>query len=194
MSEPTLASLRAAGAGHHDPLRFHYLEALARRLPTQPVAVQQVLARKLQQAVRDYDVRARAAPAADAQARTATPDSPLRQLNRQLHERSQTPTDSVRVDGGSGTQLKSARRFNEVWARIAAEQQFRQTLARGPENAGPLNSHKLMLRSLALMHALSPDYLRHFLSRMDALLWLEQANTKFPVSETGSGRRERRKP
>ena len=31
MSEPTLASLREAGAHQHDPARFHYLEVLERR-------------------------------------------------------------------------------------------------------------------------------------------------------------------
>ena len=39
-SEPTLESLRAEGAHHYDPARFHYLEVLARRLPGQHAAVQ----------------------------------------------------------------------------------------------------------------------------------------------------------
>ena len=74
--------------------------------------------------------------------------------------------------------MKSVRRFSEVWSKIAAEQQVAQAFTRGPENAGPLNAHRLMLRSLALMRSLSPDYLRHFLSQMDSLLWLEQAAAK----------------
>jgi Protein of unknown function (DUF2894) len=33
-----------------------------------------------------------------------------------------------------------------------------------------------VLRSLTLMRELSPDYLSRFMSHIDALLWLEQAN------------------
>ncbi|MFP5444104.1 MAG: DUF2894 domain-containing protein, partial [Betaproteobacteria bacterium] len=80
--------------------------------------------------------------------------------------------------GASVSDMKSVRRFSEVWSKIAAEQQVAQAFMRGPENAGPLNAHRLMLRSLALMRSLSPDYLRHFLSQMDSLLWLEQAAAK----------------
>jgi hypothetical protein len=85
----------------------------------------------------------------------------------------------VRIEGGaSASAMKSVRQFGEVWSRIAAEQQVVQALDRGPENAGPLNPHKLMLRSLSLMRGLSPDYLWRFLSQMDSLLWLEQANAR----------------
>jgi hypothetical protein len=53
--------------------------------------------------------------------------------------------------------------------------------ARAPDNAGPLNSHRLVLRSLALMQAASPHYLRRFLSQVDTLLWLEWAS---PLAST----------
>ena len=180
MSEPTLESLRAEGAQHHDPVRFRYLEVLATRLPAQPEAVQQVLAGRLQTAIRDYAGRARpAAPRPLAGAVVAGTPSPLAQLNRDLSARAQADADSVLVGGGASvSDMKSVRRFSEVWSKISAEQQVAQAFTRGPENAGPLNAHRLMLRSLALMRTLSPDYLRHFLSQMDSLLWLEQAAAK----------------
>jgi hypothetical protein len=61
---------------------------------------------------------------------------------------------------------------------MAAENQVDQAVVRGPVNAGPLNSHMLVLRSLALMRKLSPHYLQRFLSHADTLLWLEQASQK----------------
>ena len=180
MSEPTLESLRAEGAQHHDPVRFRYLEVLAARLPAQPPAVQQVLARRLQAALLDYARRTRTPPRQPLAA-TAPAGAPsaLAQLNRDLSTRAQADADSVLVGGGASvSDMKSVRRFSEVWSKIAAEQQVAQAFTRGPENAGPLNAHRLMLRSLALMRSLSPDYLRHFLSQMDSLLWLEQAAAK----------------
>lgn len=180
MSEPTLESLRAEGAQRHDPVRFHYLEVLAARLPAQPPAVQKVLAGRLQAAVADYAVRARTAPRPPKVAVVATvPSSPLAQLHRDLSARAQSDADNL-LAGGSATvsDMKSVRRFSEVWSKIAAERQVAHAFMRGPENAGPLNAHRLMLRSLALMQSLSPDYLRHFVSQMDSLLWLDQANAK----------------
>ena len=49
-------------------------------------------------------------------------------------------------------------------------------LAKVPENAGPLNSQHLVHRSLTLMRDLSPEYLNRFMSYVDALSWLDQAN------------------
>lgn len=87
--------------------------------------------------------------------------------------------------------MKSVRRFGEVWSKISAEQQVAEAITRGPENAGPLNAHRLVLRSLALMRLLSPDYLRHFLSQVDTLLWLEQAAAKPTKAPLRPGRAAR---
>ncbi len=175
MSEPTLESLRAQGLDGHDPVRFHYLQTLAARLPGQPEAVQRVLAQRLQCAVTAYAERAR--PARVPPPAAAPLESPLAQLNRELQARAQADADGVPVDS-SASDLRSVREFGEVWSRISAERQVAQALDRGPENAGPLNPHKLMLRSLSLRRGLSPDYLRRFLAQMDALLWLEQAQAR----------------
>ena len=83
------------------------------------------------------------------------------------------------------------RGFGEVWSRISAERQVVQALRRGPENAGPLNSHMLILRALTLMRSLSPDYLRRFLAQMDTLLWLDQANRQTALSAPRQARRAR---
>lgn len=183
MTEPTLDSLRAEGADGHNPLRFRYLQALAQRLVQQPPAVQQVLAQRLQRGVQAYAEQAHAAralapqPAAPVALQHSL--SPLARLNRDLDARAQADADRVRVEGGaSASDMRSVREFSEVWSRISAEQQVAQSIDRGPENAGPLNPHKLMLRTLSLMQDLSPDYLRRFLSQTDSLLWLEQVNTR----------------
>jgi hypothetical protein len=57
---------------------------------------------------------------------------------------------------------------------------------RKPANAGPLNSHALVLQVLSLMRDLSPEYLRRFVGTVETLQWLERAGDKLP--------RETRKP
>ena len=69
-------------------------------------------------------------------------------------------------------ELKSLRYFRRTWSALSVDRQ----LAQGPENAGPLNSHRLVLRSLQLMRDVAPNYLERFMSYADALLWLEQAD------------------
>ena len=87
------------------------------------------------------------------------------------------------------------RRFREAWSRIAAEDRVAEAVERGPTNAGPLNSHMLVLRTLSLLRDLSPDYLRRFLSQMETLQWLEQASqTIAPVKPKPARRSRVKKP
>ena len=84
MSGPTLESLRAQGADCHDPVRYRYLQALAERLPLQPPAVQDLLARRLQHAVAAYAERVHAiAVARPAEPAAQAVPSPLARLNRE---------------------------------------------------------------------------------------------------------------
>lgn len=145
-----------------DPVQAHFVEALGRRLQSAPDAVQRVLQARLQQAWPAQTADGSPTPAARARA-----PSPLAQLNR-----------DIAATAPPGRELRSAQSFRDTWSRICAEDEVTQAVAQGPENAGPLNSHRLVLRTLALMRDLSPDYLRRFLSHADTLLWLDQAQSQ----------------
>jgi hypothetical protein len=60
---------------------------------------------------------------------------------------------------------------------------------RKPANAGPLNSHALVLQTLSLMRDLSPDYLRRFVAGVEALQWLERASEQLPREAAKAARR-----
>ena len=91
--------------------------------------------------------------------------------------RSRARDDAVLPGGDDGArgELTSLRLFRDTWAQRSAERQASQAIERAPANAGPLNSHLLVLRSLAAMRDLSPDYLNRFVSHADTLLRLDQA-------------------
>lgn len=74
-------------------------------------------------------------------------------------------------------ELKSLRYFRSTWSRLSVDQQLSHAFAQAPENAGPLNSHFLVLQSLKRMRDISPEYLEQFMSYVDALLWLDQADS-----------------
>ncbi len=145
-----------------DPVQAHFVAALSRRLQAAPEAVQRVLKDRLQQAWLDQPTDT--SPSKPAHARAP---SPLAQLNR-----------DITATAPPGRELRSAQAFRDTWSRICAEDEVTQAVEQGPENAGPLNSHRLVLRTLALMRDLSPDYLRRFLSHADTLLWLDQAHSR----------------
>lgn len=96
-------------------------------------------------------------------------------LVRQLEQHSPDNAD-VRVEGDAGSpfELKTIRRFRNTWSKLSVDRQVAQSLEHTPKNAGPLNSHMLVLRSLELMRDISPDYLNRFMSYADTLLRLDQ--------------------
>ncbi|QHE77404.1 DUF2894 domain-containing protein [Hydrogenophaga sp. PBL-H3] len=157
-----------------DAVRAHYAQALQRRMQAAPEAVQRVLQERLQRALAETAEAPEVGETSPPRARQKKTLSPLGQLNQTL------------ASAQAGPDLKSAQRFRETWSRICAEEEVTQAVERGPENAGPLNSHMLVLRTLGLMRDLSPDYLRRFMSHADTLLWLDQAHgrLKEPAGKT----------
>ena len=106
--------------------------------------------------------------------------APLAQLNQTLAAATQAAPD-----------LKSALRFQETWSRICAEDDVTEAVQRGPENAGPLNSHMLVLRTLSLLSELSPDYLHRFMVHTDTLLWLDEASARPKPAAAAKARKAR---
>ena len=93
-------------------------------------------------------------------------------------------------------ELKTLSHFRSTWSRLSADRRLTQSLAKMPDNAGPLNSQHLVHRALLLMRELSPEYLNHFMAYVDAMSWVEQANaaaaaTAATASRAESGRKGR---
>jgi hypothetical protein len=73
-------------------------------------------------------------------------------------------------------ELSIMRHFRQSKVKHNSERLLARTLQEGPEDAGPLNSQALIIRSLTTMRDLSPGYINRLVSYMDTLLWLEQAS------------------
>ena len=194
------------GEACFDPVRWRYIAALARRSQQHHGEVRRLLDGKLAAAQADYRQRfeqtrsaarvtverlcERYPDAADELRRLlASGDfgalkrfaaalenrhSPLAELTGYLAQLSPDDGDEQQTKG----ELKAIRQFRRTWSALAVDKQLAQAIEQAPDNAGPLNSQRLVLRSLALMREISPDYLRRFMSYADALLWLDQAAIK----------------
>lgn len=208
-AESRLADLRRRGAHRHDPVRFAYLEALARRLSTQTDAVRAWLTPRFDEALSAFVARADAAdgglgPRAAVVPATSAPSALsvlLRYLERQAGPSTPGNPEETAVALGTAMalpprELKAMRHNRRTWARLSVDRQLQRSLAKAPDNPGPLNSQQLILRSLRLMQAVSPDYLGRFMAQVEALVWLEQAGSAalpVPSPARAAARREAEK-
>ena len=157
-----------------DAVRTRFREAMLRRMEAAPEAVRRVLRDRLPPPVAEEHSAAAPATTELPRRRKAVATkarTPLAELNEHI----------AAVTGHAVTaqaELRSAHAFRETWSRISAADDVAQAVQRGPENAGPLNSHMLVLRTLGLLSELSPDYLRRFMAHADTLLWLDEATAR----------------
>lgn len=184
----TVAALRAAGAQQVDPVRFHYIEALARRAAGHAGALRQVLDHKLATVLADYAERQARAGAdnAGSQAQPSpgpAPAGPLAGLVQALNVHATATADD------QPPELKALQQFRSTWTRLSVDRQLTRSLAKTPENPGPLNSHLLLLRALQSMQDIAPGYLHRFMAHADALLWLDQARDSTPAARPARGSR-----
>ena len=115
--------------------------------------------------------------------------APLAQLNLYIRS-ARMARDAAAVPGETLEQdeLASVRRFRRAWETCRTQDEVEQAVARRPVNAGPLNSHVLVLQSLGLMQALSPEYLQRFLAHVETLQWLERTSEKLPQPQTAQAK------
>ncbi|RKP49609.1 DUF2894 domain-containing protein [Pararobbsia silviterrae] len=183
-AEATLAAWRESGADRIDPVRFHAIEALARRTARYAGAARAALDARLAVRIDAYALDIEQTDPSDAsgepaRARRAVPKGELHRLGEYLVARANEMGRRVTLgDAGMAAAADDAfdalEYFREIWSRLNTESQLRQLPAYVPENAGPLNTDKLVYRSLLLMREVSPEYVQRFLGYVDALSWMEQ--------------------
>ncbi|KQP18803.1 DUF2894 domain-containing protein [Pseudorhodoferax sp. Leaf267] len=178
---------RARGADRADPVRFRFIEAMAQRAAVQQGQARQLLDARVAALLAAYGQALEQAPPLRSAAGPAKPaPGPLAALTAALaqHAAAQAPAMSSGLPPSLAgpAELKSAHYFRSTWSRLSAQRRLTESLARLPDNAGPLNSHRLVHRALSLMRELSPGYLQRFMSHVDALMWLEQAQAATPAS------------
>jgi hypothetical protein len=192
-----IETLRARGVDRFDAVGWRVLDAMLRRLDDFEGAARTALQRKIARrltALRERFERAdgeargalerAAVRSSGAGAAQARPEArPLAELLAHVACQSgAVETSAGLAQGGGvtqpGAELKSLRYFRSTWSRISLEQQLSRALAQAPDNAGPLNSHFLVLQALIRMRDVAPAYLEGFIAYAEALRWLEQADAE----------------
>ena len=174
-----------------DAVGWHYIETLAARTRAQTGAAQRLLQDKLQQALSDMQQRMSTAPQPRPQAKAQTPPSPMAQLLKDM-----TPVAPAALPASltpRSTESPRVRQFRRQLRKISVQKQVSRAMAQAPLNAGPINSHMLVLRALGLMRDISPDYLNRFMTHLDTLLCLhdQQLRSAAPAPKSSHSRKTR---
>ena len=170
---PDLDALRASGAARVDAVSWHYIEALNQRMQALSGPAQLLLLAKLQEAVQRLE--ARMSTACEPHAAPAAMPSPLATLLQDM--RSKNAPQAGGKTPGWPSENPRIQQFRKQLSKISVQKQVSQAIAQAPQNAGPINSHMLVLRSLGLMRDISPDYLNRFMGYVDTLLILDSPQT-----------------
>jgi len=228
------------GSGRFDPVRFRYIESMAKRAERQKGQVNRVVEEKVLEALEKYWSDLERAKA-DAELRlvqieeafpeqleeaqrlfdaaeykallnarrwkvTDKPSSPrskesLADIIVQLSSSSgfAMEEDSTEVLGSGHRELKSLKLYREYLGRISSDTIVTRAIKESPENAGPLNPQRLIIRSLSSMRDLSPAYLNRLVSYFDSVLSLAQlgeltsSSASQKVAGTAKSKRTKRK-
>ena len=162
-----------------DPVGWHYTEQLTQRANEATGLTRDLLLAKREKALSEMNARWDAK--LDAKKLSGKPDaapeaalpSPLTQL---LQEMTRATGEAQPVKPNAWrAESPRIQQFRKQLGQISVQKQVSKAMAQAPQNAGPINSHMLVLRSLSLMREASPDYLGRFIGYLDTLLFLEDS-------------------
>ena len=163
-----------------DPVGWHYTEQLSQRANETTGLTRDLLLAKREKALSEMNARwdaktlsgePDAAPEAAPQADLT---SPLAQLLQEMTPSSdETRPHKSSMPNAWRAESPRIQQFRKQLGQISVQKQVTKAMAQAPQNAGPINSHMLVLRSLGQMREASPDYLGRFMVYLDTLLFLD---------------------
>jgi Protein of unknown function (DUF2894) len=90
-------------------------------------------------------------------------------------------------------ELKAVRDYRGTWVRLGMEQRLRQSGTQVPDNAGPLNTQRLLHQALTVMRDASPAYFQQFMGHVETLLALEALSQPPAAAKKDAARGARRR-
>lgn len=176
-----LEALRTAGAPQFDPRGWHYLQTLGQRAGRLNGQAQALLHARLQSGIAQLHERMAAAARATPPHRAQPSPSALAALLQDM------PAHRLASGHSQGWPAENPRiqQFRQQLSQIRVQKQVKQAMALAPANAGPINSHMLVLRALGWMRDISPPYLNRFMAHVDTLLCLDSLDKDKPLPKKG---------
>lgn len=196
-----LAECATQGLADIDPLRFYYLQALLENLSSRQhltEGVSKALLAKAASLIRDNKQSGLAGvipseTKASEQIQNHSGLSKLKALNLELSQRigghsSQKVASEESTDASSQKakdraipkpELQAYKQYQQLFEKMAVERLLSKVMHEIPENAGPLNPERVVIRCLSALQEISPAYAMRLLGYYESLISLRS----LPVSE-----------
>lgn len=186
-----LAECVRQGLENGDPLRFFYLQALLENLTDRQHLTEsafQGLIGKAARLMSDYQqtFTARTDQAENhsvTQTRAASGLSKLKALNLQLQQRtgagrsgvktSAQQDEPLRADELPTPELHALKHYQKLFEKMAVERLLSKVMQEIPENAGPLNPERVVIRCLSSLQEISPAYVMRLMGYYESLISLQ---------------------
>jgi hypothetical protein len=172
-----------------DPVGWHYTEQLSQRANEATGLTRDLLLAKREKALSEMNARWDAKTLSGEQdaAPEAAPEaalpSPLAQLLQEMTPASdEAQPHKSSMPNAWRAESPRIQQFRQQLGKIRVQKQVTKAMAQAPQNAGPINSHMLVLRSLGQMREASPDYLGRFMVYLDTLLFLDAPVASKPTT------------
>ena len=187
-----LDKLASQGAQEAYPVRFFHIESLVNRAQNSEPTLQRILLQKAQQATTQLlSIAANKEP----QSNNKLYQSPLLELTKALEKKSnrtvqrkrntnfddliQQQENHIRQNNGNKTTEAKSQTVIEAYrdtiAQMNTKKFIQQVINEVPKDPGPLNAHKLVIKTLTSMQAISPSYLRRIVNQIDTMFYLHEA-------------------
>ncbi|WP_019530436.1 DUF2894 domain-containing protein [Dasania marina] len=188
--QEALQQLQEAQQHLHYPSRFFHLQALLKRAQQSQPLLSQLLTSKVQQGLEDYQtlLANKKAPSESSENHSAA-RTELAQLSQYLNGKNlstSTALPASSFDGMLQQQEQKALQFGyteqpqqtiveqyrDAITQLNTEKFISQVINEVPKDAGPLNAHRLVIKTLTAMQTISPDYLRRMVNQIDTMFYL----------------------
>ena len=183
------------GLDRLDPLRFYYLAGLVQRAADRAQGSQTLRQRLLDKAALLLDEfqkvcehkQHRDETALADKAALTTPMAALQALNRHLKAQSDGLAPSLDIAesscdevnptlaeaGRPRQELQAVKHYQQLFEKMAVERLLNKVMQEIPENAGPLNPERVVIRCLSALQDISPAYALRLISYYESLICLQ---------------------
>lgn len=182
-----ITRLRTRGAARAEPVRWRQIEAMARRAQQHHGLPRQLIDQRLAELLAACEAALTSRPPPAPRSAPARRRSPLAVLHGQLQAAAHATAEAA-ADAAPGPapgpglpagtaplpELRALREHRATWARLDATRRLQRLALPVPDQAGPLNTQRLLQQALQLLHDTAPDYLNPLLQQLETLQWLEQ--------------------
>lgn len=180
--QASLQACRLQGYDRIAPLRFYYLAELVERTASRPQdsdVFSQRLLTKASRLLKEFQDacqhKKNKTQPVSAGVTASSSIAALKALNSRLKKRLDLnePNQAVTQERLPRQDLQAVKHYQQMFEKMAVERLLNRVMQEIPENAGPLNPERMVIRCLSALQDISPAYAMRLISYYESLICLQ---------------------